>query len=230
MLKNTRSTTRTLLLLLMSLLIILPTSSLYAQDDDYDDDYYDDEYYDDDYYDDDYYDDEYYDDDYYDDDYDDDYYDDGGYDDEEVDASYEVDGVELLGDPTDEHLELWDTVVAILPDDRIDGTITFFEVISSEDTTGYVYGDEDEPEKFVFGLSTTLLDEPRELQHTIIHEYGHIATLNADQIDIRLESGGTCSTFELDEGCSEEDSYVFIFYASFYEDTEDTEGAEFDRR
>ena len=61
------------------------------------------------------------------------------------------------------------------------------------------------------------LEERRELRHTIIHEFAHILTVNANQIDMRLERGDTCPTFELDEGCSEDNSYLFAFYEAFYE-------------
>lgn len=215
MLKRKLFTTRSLMLLVMALFLLLPSASLYAQDDDYDDDdYYDDEYYDDEYYDDEYYDDEYYDDYYYDDDYYDDF-DGENFDDEEVLARYEVDGLELVGDPEDEHLQLWTTFVTLIPASGIDGVITYFEVIDDQETSGYVYGDEDDIDSFVLGLNTIEIDEPRELRHTIIHEYGHIATLNSNQVD--MESGGSCPTYELDEGCSENDSYVFAFFEAFYD-------------
>ncbi len=211
---------RTALLLIMALFLMLATTPFYAQDDDYDDDYYD-EYYDDEYYDDYYYDDDYYDDYYYDDYYDD--FEGEDFDEEDVIARYEVDGLDLLDDPEDEHLELWTAFVTLIPAYGIDGVITYFEVIDDADTAGYVYGDEDDEEKFVLGLSLVDLDNERELRHTIIHEYGHIVTLNADQIDMRLERGDSCPTFELDEGCSEDDSYVFAFYEAFYEGDENEE-------
>lgn len=194
---------RSLAILLLAMLLVVPMLSVSAQDDD---DGYDDE---------DYYDDEYYDDDYYDDD--------EGYDDvngdqeEEVLASYEISGIDLLGDPTDEHLELWDAFVAIIPEEYLDN-FTFFQIIADEETSGYVYIDEDDADRFVLALNVIELEEPDELQHTIIHEFGHTVIMNSVQIDGTLERGGTCPTFELEEGCTEDDSYIFAFYGLFYED------------
>ena len=139
MLKRNRFTPRTLLLVVMALFLILPSASLYAQDDSYDDDeYYDDCY--DDYDDCEYYDDEYY-DDYdcdddcdYDDEYYDDYYDDfegEEFDDEDVLARYEVDGTDLVGDPEDAHLQLWTNFTTLIPSNRIDGVITYLGAIQA---------------------------------------------------------------------------------------------------
>ena len=201
---------RGFVIFLLAVFLVVPMLSVSAQDDDdYDDDYYDDEYYDDDYYDDDYYD-------------DDEYYDDvNGDQEEEVLASYEISGIELLGDPTDDHLELWDAFVLVIPEVYLD-RFTFFQVLDDEETSGYVYIDEDDDERFVLALNLIELDEPDELRHTIVHEFAHTVTINAAQIDVRLERGGTCPTFELEEGCSESDSYIFAFYELFYADGEST--------
>jgi hypothetical protein len=213
----------------------------YEDDESYDDDCYDDEYYDDECYDDeDCYDDEYYDDECYDDEdcYDDEYYDDECFDDEcnddgyndaydgeeEVLASYEIDGIDLLGDPEADHLELWDAFVDIIPDQYLDRFITF-EVIADEETTGYVYNDDNDAEYYVLALSLTVLDEPDELLQTAVHEFGHTVTLNTEQIDVT--SGGSCSTYELDEGCSDDDSYIFAFYTAFYADGQSTSEDDF---
>ncbi|GAB5492591.1 MAG: hypothetical protein Phog2KO_28060 [Phototrophicaceae bacterium] len=224
---------RVLAILILAVFLVVPMIAVSAQDDDdyYDDDYYDDYYdddYYDDYYDDDYYDDDYYDDDYYDDDYDD-YYDDDYYDDygsEDVIASYEIDDLDLLGNPDGDHIDLWDSFTAVIPREYLDRFV-MFEVIDDEDTTGYVYIDDNDDESYVLGLSLTLLDEPDETIHTTIHEFGHTVTLNYEQVDGTLARGATCPTFELEEGCSEENSYIFAFYSAFYDGGEDTSSSAF---
>lgn len=145
-----------------------------------------------------------------DDSYDDEYYE------EEVIASYEVSGLKLVGDPEPKHLQLWNSFATLIPAESIDGVITFFEVFADNSSVGYVYGDDDDIEKYVLGLNPIDLDNPAELQHTVIHLYAYILMLNFEQIDMGVYD--KCPTYELDEGCIEDDSYIFAFYETFYED------------
>ena len=221
--KNTSAKFWIFIIFALAIFLIMPMiATVSAQDDEcYDDEYDDPECYDDEFGDDEYYDDECFDDDCY----DDEDFNDANGGEEEVLASYDVDGSELLGDPAADHIDLWEGFVDVIPDQYLD-RFTTFEIIADEDTTGYVYIDDNDVERYVLALSLTLLDEPDELVHTAIHEFGHTITLSAEQVDGTFD-GGTCSTYELDEGCSDEDSYIFAFYITFYAEGESTDEDDF---
>lgn len=69
-----------------------------------------------------------------------------------------------------------------------------------------------------------------DLIHTLIHEFGHVLTLSAEQVPRSievLESGdetvferaeGACSAFFTGEGCSEQGSYINAFFQRFWAD------------
>lgn len=222
---NTSFKFRAFIILVLAAFLVVPmivsvTATVSAQDGECDDD----EYYDDECFDDEYNGDDCYDDDCYDIEYDDDEFDDANGGEEEVVASYDIEGIELLGDPEGDYIDLWDGFVEVIPDQYLD-RFTIFEIIDDEETTGYVYLDDD-GDHYILALSLTLLDEPDELTQTAIHEFGHTVTLNAEQVDGTFE-GGSCPTFELDEGCSDEESYIFAFYTTFYSDGESTNEDDF---
>jgi len=54
---------------------------------------------------------------------------------------------------------------------------------------------------------------------TDIHEFGHLLSLNSDQVDPYAEED-ECSTLFLDEGCANESSYIYAFYQEFWGDEE----------
>lgn len=225
--KDTSIKFRVFVIFVLSVFLIVPMiATVSAQDDEcYDDEYDDPECYDGEYEDDEYYDDECFDDECYDDEDFDDEFDDANGGEEEVLASYDIDGIELLGDPAADHMDLWVGFVEVIPDQYLD-RFTMFEIIADEDTTGYVYIDDNDTERYILALSLTLLDEPDEFVHTAVHEFGHTITLSAEQVDGTFD-GGTCSTLELDEGCSDEESYIFAFYTSFYSDGASTNEDDF---
>jgi hypothetical protein len=196
------------------------------------DEYYDDEYYDDCdpeiYYCDEYYED--YDGEFYDEDYGDEYYEDYGdeyFDDnfsgegsaEEVDSVYAVSGSTLAGNPEARHQQMWDAVIAIIPPELLQ-QISSFEIISDPETSGYVYGDENDSSKFVLALNTVEFDDPAEFTHTIIHEFAHVVSLNQAQFD---DGQGSCSTLQLDEGCTTQNSYIYQFHSQFWADGVDSD-------
>lgn len=135
---------------------------------------------------------------------------------ENVDGRFEVNNGVLVGDPTPEQQALWNAFTSLIPA-RWVNTISAFEVISDPETSGYVYPDENDPSKFVLGLNSIELNEPEELNHTIIHEFAHILTLNPNQVDGVLELGnsGSCPTLALDEGCTDAESYINQFNSQF---------------
>jgi len=77
------------------------------------------------------------------------------------------------------------------------------------------------------------LDNPDELIFTMIHEYAHLLTLNAEQVELDMEiladpynielqqvKDAACSNYFTGLGCSYEDSYIHVFYSRFWTDIE----------
>jgi hypothetical protein len=55
----------------------------------------------------------------------------------------------------------------------------------------------------------------KEYSHTLVHELGHVMTLNTDQINSNYSS---CNTFENDIGCFTQSSYMAAFVDQFWMD------------
>jgi hypothetical protein len=69
------------------------------------------------------------------------------------------------------------------------------------------------------------------LTFTLLHEFGHLLTLNADQVrpsrdvfnnphdkEIYNQEAARCSNYFTGEGCSKRDSYINQFYQRFWKD------------
>lgn len=80
-------------------------------------------------------------------------------------------------------------------------------------------------------LSVDILDtnDPKDLTFTLVHEFGHLLTLNPDQVtpseaifnnpdsdSIYNKEEKACSTYFPGEGCSHEDSYIHQFFKRFW--------------
>ena len=74
----------------------------------------------------------------------------------------------------------------------------------------------------------------QELTFTLIHEYGHLLTLNDEQVkidaylfhnpdddDAYFEAEDACETYFPGEGCALRSSYLYQFYTQFWDDMYD---------
>ena len=204
-----------------------------AYDDDsyggyYGDDYYGDSYYDDGYYDDGYYDDSYYSDDYYDDSYYGDYYDDEYYD-EDVIAVFSIQDGALLSqsgnlsaDDLSTYEKMWERIALIIPDEY-ENMIVKFEIASDgvDGSLAYVYNEDSSLKTWTISLdpADVVLSNGNltsDFDANVIHEFGHLLTLNNYQMD-----SSATNTYVTEEGTLKEDSYLNLFYAEFWEDIMD---------
>ncbi|MCL4530342.1 MAG: hypothetical protein M1282_13120 [Chloroflexi bacterium] len=87
----------------------------------------------------------------------------------------------------------------------------------------------DDPAKWIIEVDEADLQNKKELVFTLIHEYAHLLTLNADQVppDIAVFNNpddqnlydkkvAACPTYFPDEGCSKPNSYINTFYNRFW--------------
>ncbi len=113
------------------------------------------------------------------------------------------------------HQAIWDYFTELIPASaRME--IVEFEIFHGEDELlGYVAPLEDgDLSKWRMGLAIDAvegdlnnIDLNTEFTYTMIHELGHVLTLDHTQINVSISSG-SCGAFHIDEGCSRTDSYI----------------------
>ncbi|MFB9275876.1 hypothetical protein [Cohnella cellulosilytica] len=133
-------------------------------------------------------------------------------------AFYEVDGSELDLDPSNEdeayYAWLWERFAWIIPEEYRE-MITGFELYDHADLLAYVVQNEDDYEEWTYAANLLQSTYETERVMTDIHEFGHLLSLNADEVD-PYEDESDCDTYMLDEGCPYDDSYIYRFYREFW--------------
>lgn len=132
---------------------------------------------------------------------------------------------ELQEDVT-KHEEIWDLVIQLIPVEQL-GHISEFMIYSGfadGNTSGYVVPITGDLSEWRFAMSidqpyaypTEGFDPFGDTTSTIIHELGHILTLNDTQTDLGIESGD-CSEYYF-YGCMKSDSYFAELYNGYWAD------------
>ncbi len=82
-----------------------------------------------------------------------------------------------------------------------------------------------------WGLGVDILDSanPRELTYTLLHEFGHLLTLNSGEVtpdpkvlshpdnwQVYQQQAATCPQYMANNGCSKPDSYMNLFFQEFW--------------
>ena len=88
---------------------------------------------------------------------------------------------------------------------------------------------QDDPSKWIVEVDEADLQDKNALVFTLVHEYAHLLTLNADQVppdldvfnnpdNIKLynKKAAACPTYFPGEGCSYQASYINVFYNRFW--------------
>lgn len=109
------------------------------------------------------------------------------------------------------HLAMWKAVTDLIPMEYR-GKISQFEVFyGDDDISGYVVNDDENLDKWKFALAIDEFEDWDYFATTILHEYGHILTLNDTQITTS-DDVIACGTYDPGEGCSLPDSYISALY------------------
>ncbi|MGB1240943.1 MAG: hypothetical protein ACPG49_00370 [Chitinophagales bacterium] len=113
------------------------------------------------------------------------------------------------------HQAIWDYFTGLIPANaRME--IVEFEIFHGEgDLLGYVAPlDDRDLSKWRMGLAIDAvqgnlnnINLNTDFTYTMIHELGHVLTLDHTQINVSINSG-SCGAFHIDEGCSRPDSYI----------------------
>jgi len=142
-------------------------------------------------------------------------------------ASYKVETEEKIvfqkGSDDTKYREIWDKIKELSPDNLSNKYIEDFEVFSDgkDDTLAFV-DDQDQNGKWrvAVNLSGYESSTERENKATIIHELGHIISLNSSQV---FPDAATCSNLKLDEGCPKDDSFINTFWNKFWKGVKNPE-------
>jgi len=85
-------------------------------------------------------------------------------------------------------------------------------------TMGYVHQREENWSEWVLAMDVFDAGEIKEFIETLVHEFGHLLTLNGTQVNYNIYQASKCSTYLSDEGCSYYDSYLYQFFDRFWSD------------
>lgn len=110
------------------------------------------------------------------------------------------------------HLEIWQFVTRLLPFE-LRGRLVEFEVFHGEgELLGYVAPiNDNDLSRWKFALAIDAANNLEAIDfkdfftYVVIHEYGHVLTLNEEEI---ISNFNNCNTFEIWEGCPTSNSYI----------------------
>ncbi|MFT3891720.1 MAG: hypothetical protein QM730_08825 [Anaerolineales bacterium] len=122
--------------------------------------------------------------------------------------------------------EVWQYAFGLLPDAESDWLVGY-EVFTSSYYSAWVRpsgSDNRDRAHWVLGMDIVDSQDPVDLTYTLVHEYGHLITLNTDQIPASdfyygwSQNPAVCKQFLSPDGCSKPDSYINLFYQKFWKD------------
>lgn len=119
---------------------------------------------------------------------------------------------------TKDHTRIWKFITDVIPAERRT-MLSQFVVFSDgyDNSTGAVDQGES-PDSWTIEADAVDAQDFKMLSTTLIHEFGHMLTLNDQQITAETD---TCDTYLSLDGCSLEDSYINAFYDAFWTDIYD---------
>jgi hypothetical protein len=120
------------------------------------------------------------------------------------------------------HKLIWDYFVSIIPSEqRVPLTEYRIFTDGSGNKTGYNHiswtlKGEDESETWALEVDLADYQDLKSVSDVLVHEFGHMLTLNVHQIDIRTNPA-QCQFYADDSQCSSKDSYLNRFFNRFWE-------------
>jgi hypothetical protein len=121
---------------------------------------------------------------------------------------------------------IWDRFTSLIPADQR-RMVVRFELMPAAYDGAYVYPSDDDPTTWVLGVSEGL---GADLDFVLIHEFGHLLTLQAREVPPGGDEVG-CPTYFTGEGCALKGSTFAAFVARFWpvalrDEAEDWQAAE----
>ncbi len=134
-------------------------------------------------------------------------------------ASYSVQSAERItlkdGEDKAEYQAIWNSIKSLSPDSLSNTYIETYEIFNTNDDTLAFVDDDDGNGKWriAINLAGYKSSTERENKATIIHELGHIISLNTSQVD---PDATNCPNLKLDEGCAHKDSAINAFWNKYW--------------
>jgi hypothetical protein len=119
------------------------------------------------------------------------------------------------------HLRVWKYAAAMLPPDLLKWIIKY-EIFSSSYYAAWVNSDNENRSRWTLAVDIQDAQDPVDLTVILVHEFGHLITLNTDQIPISEYYYGwhqdptSCPQFLSPDGCANPKSYLNLFYQAFW--------------
>ena len=119
----------------------------------------------------------------------------------------------LAPKPSAPDQRLWDLFRKVAGDTDIRQYLQTFEVFSDTNngSAASVWASQTGG-KWHMNVNAAFAGDRKDLIHTMVHEYGHIVTLNVTQI---AGVGGSCPNYQIPEGCTKSESYINQFQRKF---------------
>lgn len=129
-------------------------------------------------------------------------------------TDFKVSGTSLeFQKDTQKHQEIWELTKKIIPLNYLSKMSRFMIFAGEADgTAGYVYNTAQDLSKWEMGIAIDFayqggFNAGGELAYTIVHEFGHILTLDNTQLDASI-SENDCKNYFVGEGCAKEAAYI----------------------
>lgn len=136
---------------------------------------------------------------------------------------------------TEAHQKIWVYYANLITaEQRKDLTQFIIFTDGPDEVMAAVEQDYNDPEKWVLAVDIVDAENPQELTYTLVHEFGHLLTLNAELIDpdedifenpddeeLYDEAVAACPQYFPGEGCSQPNSYINLFFQRFWVDIYD---------
>ncbi len=131
--------------------------------------------------------------------------------------------------------EAWQVFTTLIPPADRDMVVEFNVFTDGYSNTLAAVGQLSEnPTAWMLEVDVADLEDTDSLIFTIIHEYAHLLTLNAEQVEPdqelvddpfnpewQIEKGAACTYYFTGTGCSYKESYINVFYERFWLDLEE---------
>jgi hypothetical protein len=137
---------------------------------------------------------------------------------------YAPEAFKVFQQDTVAHQNVWAYAAGLLPPADLKW-ITGFEIFKSSNYAAWVRpggSDQTDRSRWTLGMEIVAAQTPVDLTYILVHEYGHLVTLNTDQIPASeyyygwSQNAAVCPRFLSPDGCSAPDSYINLFYQQFW--------------
>ena len=138
-------------------------------------------------------------------------------DDETPVVTFEVVGEKLVSseatpEQTEQANAVWTRFTELIPADERT-MVSKFELMADEYGGAHVYADENDPTRWILGVNFGI--EGEELDSILVHEFGHLLTLQAGEVPPSNEDT-SCPTYNPGEGCAMNASTIAEFVEAFW--------------